>query len=139
MTVGLRRNQIASPSAGEKDQTSYYAQCSRNNESRSPADNLRECAGDEGRRAEANAPRYAIHAKGTPAIPGVTDQPGSADRVVDRAKQPNRGETERQRYRPIGQSGSDCGAAGSDEEQDIIPSALHRSPSQPAGSAPNPN
>jgi hypothetical protein len=68
--------------------------------------------------SEPDAPRDPIPAERTPAICGIADQPGGADRMIDRAEQTDRRETERQRDRAARQAGSNRSATGADKKYD---------------------
>src|SRR6516225_11275435 len=76
------------------------------------------CASAPATKGEADAARDPVPAERAPAVSGVADEPGGADRVVDRAKQPGRRETERERDRAARQASGDRRTSGPDKKHD---------------------
>jgi hypothetical protein len=115
--VGLRRDDAAAAHQHHQRTAEQQRHDAGRNERRAPTIKRRQGRADDGAGADSQAAEDSVPTEHAAAILGMTDQPGGADRVIDRAKEADRGEAAGDLSRSLRQAGRDAGHAAAQEEQ----------------------
>jgi len=115
LAVGARGDDGAVAHEDREGDAGERAEHARHDERRAPRDELREGARRQRRDADTETAENAVPAQRLAAALGVAHQPGDADRMIDRAEEPDEREPEREAERSVGKPGEHGGRAGADE------------------------